>query len=100
MAPSKPTKLQNSNGSVEASRSNSLKQEKSSNGKITKTPIKSQTAKNALSPESIKKLQSLFYEVVGTNSQESGIYSFMRFSSNTLTVNLEQLRANFVSRTC
>lgn len=100
MAASKPTKSQKSNGSLEASGSTSRKQEKSSIGKITKNSIKYHTTKNALNPKSVKKVQDLLDEDIGTNSKESGFYNFMRFRSNTLTVNLEQLRAGLVSGTC
>lgn len=100
MAASKPTKSQKSNGSLEASSSSSRKQEKASIGKITKNSIKCQTTKNALNPKSVKKVQDLLDEDIVTNSKESGFYNFMRFRSNTLTVNLEQLRASLVSGTC
>lgn len=100
MAPSKSIKLQKSNGSVEASSSSSRKQEKSSIEKITKNPIKYQTTKNALNLKSVEKLQDLLYEDIGTNSQESGFHNPMRFRCKTMTVNLEQLRANLVSTMC
>lgn len=100
MAPSKPIKLQNSNGSVEAFSSSSRKQEISSIGKITKNPIKSQTTKNTFNPGYLRKVWDLLNEDIGTNSQESGLYNLMRFRSNILTINLEQLRANLVPRTC
>lgn len=100
MASFNPTKLPSSKDLSEASSSNSRKQEKSSIGKITKTPINSQTTKNALNPECSKKVQDLLDWDIGTNSQESALYCFLRFRPNTLTVNLEQLRANLVSRIC
>lgn len=100
MVPSKPIKLQKSNGSVEASSSSSRKQEKSRIGKITKNPIKCQTTKNASNLKPVKKLQSPLYEHIGPNSQESGLQTPMRFRCKTLTVNLEQLRANLVSTMC
>lgn len=97
MAPFHLTNLQSSNGSFEPSSSNSRKQEKSRIGKITKTPIKNQITKNALNPEFLKNVQDLLDEDTCTNSQESELYNFFRVRSNTLTVDLEQLRANLVS---
>lgn len=98
MAPTIPTESQGSNGSVEASRSYSPNQEKSSIGKITKTPTKSRATKNALNPEFLKKVQELLEEDIGTNCQESELYNLLRYRSNTLTANFEQLPANLVYR--
>lgn len=68
MTPSKL--LQKSNGSLEASSSSSRKQEKSSIERITKTPTKNNTSKNALNPEPVKKVQNLLEMELGTTIQE------------------------------
>lgn len=85
MASSNPSESHKPNGLVDASSSNSGKEEKSSLGKITKNPIECHTSENALNPEVLKKLKDLPGEDTGTNSQESELYHFLRFRSNTLT---------------
>lgn len=79
MAPLESTESQSSKCSVGASSSNSRKQEKSSIGKITKNLIKSQTAKNVLNPDSIKKVQDLLDEDIGMNSQKKWALQLFAF---------------------
>lgn len=70
MASSNPGEFHNPNGLLDASSSNSGREDKSSTSKITQNHIDCHTSDNALNLEFLKKLQDLLEEDTGTNSHE------------------------------